>query len=103
LEGRILDVLVDLRKESVSYLKIETLYMGPDELNSIYVPAGVAHGFLALENSITFYISDKAHSLVHDKGVHIESLGIEFPMNSILLSDRDKELPNLDLWIKNYT
>ncbi len=101
LHGRIFDVLIDLRKNSDTFLQTETLTLSPDEMTSIYVPAGVAHGFIALEKSITHYLSDNSHQPELDKGIHMESLGIKYPVSGFTLSQRDKSLPTLIDWLKN--
>ena len=101
IQGRIFDVLIDLRTNSETFLQSETISLGPNGVQSIYVPAGIAHGFVALENSITHYISDKAHNPSLDKGVHLESLGIDLPFKDLIMSDRDKELPTLDFWLNS--
>lgn len=99
IQGRVFDILVDLRSQSKTYLQVDTVVMGPGAVQSIYVPAGVAHGFVALENSITHYVSDQAHDPALDKGVHIESLGIDLPLPSLILSHRDQLLPSLESWL----
>lgn len=100
VHGKIFDVLLDLRKKSETYLHIDTLIMEPHKVCSVYVPAGVAHGFVALQDSITNYISDRAHNPALDTGVNLASLNIELPYEKILLSERDKALPTLDRWIQ---
>jgi len=101
LDGKIFDVLLDLRSNSPTYLQIDTLEMTPSYLNSIYVPAGVAHGFIAMENSTTHYLSDRGYQPDLDLGVNIFSLGIELPVKEIRMSERDKKLPSLEEWISN--
>lgn len=101
VQGKIFDVLVDLRKNSETYLQIDSLIMGPEKVSSVYVPAGVAHGFLALEDSITSYISDRAHNPSLDTGVRLTSLNLEWPLEKMLLSERDELLPSLKQWIQN--
>jgi dTDP-4-dehydrorhamnose 3,5-epimerase len=100
LEGQILDVLIDLREGSNTFLEIQQTIMGPDDVKSIYVPAGVAHGFVALENSLTHYLSDYVHIPELDKGIHMESLGLDFPFKNLIVSERDRKLPTLDSWLK---
>jgi len=54
---------------------------------------GVAHGFQALENSITHYVSSKVYNEEFDSGVNIDSLNIEWPIKEKIMSSRDKNLP----------
>ena len=101
IEGDIFDILLDLRSSSPTYLQIDTLTMTPSHLSSIYVPAGVAHGFIAIKNSTTHYLSDKDYQPGLDVGVNIHTLGIDFPIQEIILSQRDENLPSLEKWISN--
>lgn len=99
IEGNIFDILLDLRPSSSTYLQTETLTMTPSHSGSIYVPAGVAHGFIAIENSTTHYLSDKGYNPDLDFGVNIYSLGIDWPLEKIVLSERDTNLPTLQTWL----
>lgn len=56
MQGRIYDVLVDIRPDSETYLQWVATELSGDNGNSVYVPAGVAHGFQTLEdNSVVYY------------------------------------------------
>ena len=59
VEGRIFDVLVDIRKNSESYLDTMQKYVSSG--TTIILPPGIAHGFQAIENSTLIYFSSKAH------------------------------------------
>ena len=50
LKGKIIDVVVDLRKNSKTFGKHYKIILSSEKSNSILIPAGFAHGFLALEN-----------------------------------------------------
>lgn len=101
IEGKIFDILLDLRPSSSTYLQIDTFIMTPSHSGAIYVPTGVAHGFVALENSTTHYLSDNEYNPDLDFGVNIQSLGIVLPVNSLILSERDINLPTLDTWLSS--
>ena len=102
VKGLILDVLIDLREESDSYLEIQQTIMGPNDIPSIYVPAGIAHGFVTLKDSLTHYLSDHVYIPELDKGIHIESLGLNYPRKKLIMSERDRNLPTLDSWLAGY-
>lgn len=55
MKGRVYDVIVDLRADSATYLKWFGMEMSGDDGKSIYIPAGVAHGFQTLEDDTTIY------------------------------------------------
>jgi dTDP-4-dehydrorhamnose 3,5-epimerase len=59
LSGRIFDVVVDMRETSPSYKKWEGNWLTKGQ--QIFIPAGCAHGFLALEDSTFLYIQDGLH------------------------------------------
>mgnify|MGYP001188170315 CR=1 FL=1 len=78
VQGKIHDVILDLRPESPSYKKWETFLLSSDDLSVLYVPPGVAHGFQTLEdNTVTLrdrdtmeqerILVDKLHSIIADK------------------------------------
>jgi hypothetical protein len=100
IKGQIFDILIDLRSNSDSFLQIDTITMGPSEINSIFVPQGVAHGFVALEESVTHYISDKIHKPELDTGIHMNSIDVDYPFKNFILSERDQGLPALNEWLK---
>ena len=98
--GSIQDVLLDLRKESPSYLVLRSQFMTPDGINSVFVPAGVAHGFQAIEESQTLYLSSKVYNQSLDSGVDALSLQIKWPLEDIVRSSRDELLPSISDWIQ---
>jgi dTDP-4-dehydrorhamnose 3,5-epimerase len=98
--GKILDVVVDLRRSSSSYgrhLAIELSAMTGDQL---LVPAGFAHGFCTLEPDTTvFYKVDNVYSAGHERGVHWAdpALAIAWPVTpaQAVVSEKDRALPRL--------
>lgn len=96
LQGEVLDVLVDLRVGSPSYGKCASLVLSPHKHNGIYIPPGMAHGFLSLsEGSVLHYKVTSVHSAEHDSGILWNSFGFEWPVDSPIVSDRDKSHPRL--------
>ena len=98
LRGRILDVVVDLRRSSPTYGKHLAIELSEATGDQLLVPTGFAHGFCTLEpDSIVFYKVDKVYSADHDRGVHWAdaSLGIEWPIAAAeaVVSERDRGLP----------
>lgn len=100
IEGRIFDVLVDVRQNSTSYLNITQKYVSGG--TSIILPPGVAHGFQAIENVTLIYFSSKSHDPEYDTGFNVKSLAIDWPMNFEIQSDRDKKLQNIDAFINEF-
>src|SRR5574344_744155 len=54
LRGKILDVAVDLRKDSPTYLKWVSVLLTPENRKQLFIPRGFAHGFVSLEDNSLF-------------------------------------------------
>jgi dTDP-4-dehydrorhamnose 3,5-epimerase len=100
LRGRILDVVVDLRRSAATYGKHLAIELVERSGHQLLVPIGFAHGFCTLEDDTEIlYKVDAAYSPAHDRGVNWADpgLGIEWPvaMSKAILSERDRALPLL--------
>lgn len=92
--GRVQDVLIDLRKESPAFGKHLSFELQANDGQLIYMPKGVAHGFLSLEeNSILMYKVSSVHVPQDDCGIRWDSCGILWETTQdLIISDRDKNL-----------
>jgi dTDP-4-dehydrorhamnose 3,5-epimerase len=92
--GKVLDVGVDLRPDSESYLKHFTLEIGPSsEFQGVLMPKNFAHGYLTLErNSSLVYLMDNSYSPSNSGGLlwNDEMLQISWPHSPKVISERDK-------------
>ena len=100
LRGSIFDVAVDLRKDSPSYGRSVNANLSAENMRQLYVPAGFAHGFCAMEdNTVILYKVDAYYSTEHDTGIYWydHDLGIDWPVteSEACISDRDSLLPLL--------
>lgn len=96
VHGRALDVCVDLRKNSDSFKKTDSLIIEPGT-KSVFVPRGVAHGFFALEeNTIMVYYTSSVYNSDYDSGILWSSIGFEWPNKNPFISDRDLKHPTLE-------
>lgn len=96
--GRILDVIVDIRQGSETFGQSDALELDADSCNSIYVPKGFAHAYLTLtETAVVQYKVDAPYAPEHESGIRWNDpdLGIEWPTDDPVLSDRDRSLPFL--------
>jgi dTDP-4-dehydrorhamnose 3,5-epimerase len=94
LSGRAFDVIVDCRQTSPAYGKFVTIELSGDSGVAVLVPPGVAHGFCALEeNTSMLYRTSSAHAPDCDTGVRWDSFGLQWPLSSPIISDRDQQLP----------
>ena len=98
VNGQVLDVVVDLRKDSPTYKHHIKLILNSDVANMIYVPKGCAHGFRSLvDNSIMCYKVSTTYNQDADFGVLWDSCGIDWQHdNEIIMSLRDQTFESLD-------
>ena len=93
LKGAILDVAVDLRKRSKTFGKHFKIILSADNNKSVFLPAGFAHGFLALkkENIVNYNISNY-RSAKHEVSLvwNDKDLKIKWPIKNPILSKKDK-------------
>ncbi len=96
--GAIFDVIVDLRPSSPTYGNWESFELRGDTQESLYVPAGCAHGFQALtEPADVSYRIDRPHDLVEDVSIAFDDpdLAISWPLPVTSMSQRDRLAPPL--------
>ena len=96
LQGKALDVAVDLRKKSKTFGKIFKKKMNSKNISAILIPKGFAHGLIALEKK-TIVINFCSTKYVSSKefGINIKSLNVKLPNLKLLISKKDKSLPSL--------
>lgn len=102
INGKVLDVAIDLRKNSPTFLQWHGEIISAKNLKIIYIPEGFAHGFQTLEeNSELLYFHTEFYSSEHEGGVRYDDplIDIEWPLEVSDLSERDK---NHKLLNKNF-
>lgn len=94
--GRVLDVLLDLRKGSPTCGQFFSAELSEENGRMFFIPSGVAHGFLSLEDRSTLiYAVTSTHEPACDLGVRWDSFGFEWPVKELLVSERDRGFPSL--------
>lgn len=98
LRGSVLDVVVDLRKESPSYGKSFCIELSEDNQTQLFIPRGFAHGFEVLtEQAVFFYKCDNYYNKSAEGGIYYNdpALSIQWktPASERILSSKDQELP----------
>jgi dTDP-4-dehydrorhamnose 3,5-epimerase len=101
LRGRVVDVVVDLRRSSATFGKHLAVELSAEDPKQLYVPIGYAHGFCTLvSDTEIFYKVSNVFSRDHDRGLNWAdpALGIRWPVSEsqAILSERDKALPLLN-------
>ncbi len=97
IEGVVLDVAVDLRKDSPTYKKYVAVELTGDNKRQLFVPRGFAHGFVVLSEKATFaYKVDNWYSAEHDSGIawNDEEVAVDWQIKAeeIQLSGKDQQL-----------
>ncbi|MBI5351475.1 MAG: dTDP-4-dehydrorhamnose 3,5-epimerase [Chloroflexi bacterium] len=98
LAGAVLDVFVDLRKDSPTFGQWDAVELSADDFNYAYIPKGFAHGFCSLtKNSIVHYHVDACYAPHAESGIRWddETLKIRWPAQTPLVSAKDQALPHL--------
>jgi dTDP-4-dehydrorhamnose 3,5-epimerase len=99
MRGKILDVVADLRLGSPTFGKTYQVELSAESGKVLYVPAGVAHGFLVLGDELAdvLYKVDALYRPETEYGVswNDPDLGIQWPTTHPVLSARDRSLPRL--------
>jgi dTDP-4-dehydrorhamnose 3,5-epimerase len=94
--GEVFDVVVDLRAGSATYGEHVAAVLSSENWTGLYVPVGFAHGFAALSETATVaYLATGEYQPGTDGGVRWDSAGIDWPVDSPIVSDRDAQLPRL--------
>jgi dTDP-4-dehydrorhamnose 3,5-epimerase len=100
VRGRVYDVLVDVRRESHAFRQHVAVELSADERNAVYVPEGVAHGFLTLEDDCevhyamsAYYASEAARGARYDD----PAFGIVWPGPVEAISGRDLDWPAFEI------
>ena len=95
LEGKVLDVAVDVREGSPTYGEYVAVELSADNNRQLYIPRGFLHGFAVLSDTATFfYKCDNVYNKASEDGVHPldKTLAVDWqvPLTDIILSDKDK-------------
>jgi dTDP-4-dehydrorhamnose 3,5-epimerase len=97
--GALLDVIIDLRVGSPSYGKWDTVRLDSTEYKAVYVPEGLGHAFIALEdNTVASYLCSTGYNPTGERGINPldPALGLPWPAGiEPILSPKDAEAPGL--------
>ncbi|MGC8709981.1 MAG: dTDP-4-dehydrorhamnose 3,5-epimerase, partial [Thermoplasmata archaeon] len=98
ISGEIMDVAVDLRKNSVTFGKFAKVILSSENKDMLYIPEGFAHGFLVLSDyAEVIYKVNNFYSKEADSGIiwNDPDIGIDWPIENPIISQKDKSLPRL--------
>jgi dTDP-4-dehydrorhamnose 3,5-epimerase len=95
--GRVHDVVLDLRKDSTSYLRWAAFELDAESGRAVFVPAGCAHGFLTLQpDAELLYLMTAPYDPAHQRGVRWNdpAFAIDWPTEPVVIGDRDRSFPD---------
>ena len=97
VEGEVFDVAVDIRPNSPTYKKWVGVNLSADNFRQLWIPPGLAHGFLVLSEQAQFeykctdfYFPDDELGFIWND----PDIGIEWPIDNPVLSGKDKAMPS---------
>jgi dTDP-4-dehydrorhamnose 3,5-epimerase len=94
IQGAVLDVVLDIRKDSKTYGQWLDFELSEENPISLYIPKGCAHGYKVLkEKSITMYMATEVNIPKDEMGIRWDSFGYDWKIENPIISERDKNLP----------
>lgn len=110
ITGHVYDVVVDLRKDSPTFRKWLGFDLIGEKHTEILVPAGCAHGYLVLKNSIVSYKCAEKFYGEYDDGImwNDEDIAVEWPLDliggieNLIVADKDKNLQTFKQFMDTY-
>jgi len=110
IKGKVLDVAVDLRKGSPTYLRYEAVELSEDNKRMLFIPRGFAHGYLTLTDNVEFeYKCDNLYNKDSEGSIRYDDPTINIDWKCLLngldliLSEKDKTAPLLKDCNANFT
>ena len=103
VSGRTWDVVLDLRPESPTFRQWEAVELSAACGKAVYIPAGCAHGFATLEDNTTIaYLIEGEYRPEAAAVVRWDdpSLGITWPVADPIISDKDRQAPDIDTYLE---
>jgi dTDP-4-dehydrorhamnose 3,5-epimerase len=105
LKGKILDVVVDLRKKSKTFGKYFSIILSDKNKKALYIPEGFAHGYYCYEdNNIIYYKLSNYYKPKYEDGIiwNANDVKIKWPNGKKILSTKDLKLKNLKQFIEKH-
>lgn len=105
IQGSVLDVAVDIRKQSPTYGKSFSIVLDGIDKSQLFIPAGFAHGFKTLENNTIFFYKCTNYYNKESEGCLLwndPNLNINWDIENPILSEKDKTGEFFDSFISNF-
>lgn len=102
--GRVLDAVIDLRKDSPTFGKHLLFELSADKPMSLYIGRGLGHAFFVPSGeALLIYRVSTSYRAKYDAGIRWDSAGINWPTKNPIVSDRDRGLPPLSEFSSPFT
>jgi dTDP-4-dehydrorhamnose 3,5-epimerase len=105
LAGSVLDVIVDIRKNSLTYGKHFSYVLCATKKHALWVPPGFAHGFLTLEDQTVFFYKVTNYYNKESEGCiafNDSNLGIDWGVENPILSEKDKNASAFSTFVSQF-
>ena len=105
IKGKILDVVIDLRKRSKTFGKSFKIILSQDNALGLFIPAGFAHAYYSFQKeNIIYYKSDNYYSPKFESGIvyNDTDIKINWPRKNMLISKKDKNIKSFKEFKKIY-
>lgn len=101
VQGRILDVAVDIRERSATFGKWFAIELSAENKCQLYIPRGCLHGFSVLsEDAVVAYKADEFYAPSHELGLHYAdpffNISWQVPETKVVISEKDMALPYIE-------
>lgn len=101
--GAILDVALDLRKDSPTFGQAFSQILSSENNIAFYIPQGFAHGFKALtQGALTYYLVSSTYHPASDTGISYNSFGFDWECASPIMSERDAHFISFDNFLSPF-
>jgi dTDP-4-dehydrorhamnose 3,5-epimerase/CDP-3, 6-dideoxy-D-glycero-D-glycero-4-hexulose-5-epimerase len=95
--GSLIDVILDIRKNSPTYGQYASIELTGNNHRALYLVKGLAHGFESLEDhTMMTYLTSTEHQPSHDQGIRFDSFGKTWSTSNPIINDRDLDWPRLE-------
>ena len=105
IKGKILDVVIDLRKKSKTFGKVFKIILSRENCLGLFIPAGFAHAYYSYhKENIIYYKLNNYYAPKYESGIiyNDTSIKVKWPGKKMLVSKKDKELLTLKEFKKKY-
>ena len=105
LKGKILDVVIDLRKKSKTFGKTFQIILSKENALGLYIPRGFAHAYYSIDKeNVIYYKLDNYYAPKFESGIVYNdiSIKVKWPKKKIIISKKDQKLLTLKEFIKKF-